>query len=191
MGFYLNINKQNEIVFNSENIVFSKKQLIDKFEKFIIVNGFKVKRWDNIQKSPYEITITDGKSDYFLVVFLKSLSLSGWENKPHIKRVQVPNIRKIDEKKYINTSMKQTLVILGYYEFDENPIMVAWNAYKFVFHNTLRSCYVNLTSLQTGYKLGYFECDDSKQKHWIFTSDNFEKFLKKYIEYNRICENYG
>jgi len=190
MGSFSNINKKNEIVLNTENIVFNKNQLMGKFEEFILVNGFKVKIWNSIQKSPFEITINDGKSDYYLVAFLKSLSLSGWKEKPNIKRVQVPNIRKIDEKKYIDTTLKQTFVILGYYEFDDNPIMVAWNAYKFVLHNTLRSCYVNLTSLQTGYRLGYFECNDSKQKHWIFTSGNFGLFLEKYIEYNKVCENY-
>jgi len=76
------------------------------------------------------------------------------------------------------------MLILGYYNFDNNPIMVAWDAYRYIKHKTMRSCYITVDVLKKGYQSGYFVTNASSQKVWIFKSNYFEKFIKDYIEYN-------
>ena len=151
---YQNIYKNNEIIEQSEDKKYSKRELFEYFKSFIM--------------------------------FYKNITGAGWIDKPNIKRVQVTNVRKGDISKYISTSNNETLIILGYYNYDDNPIMVAWNAYHYVYHDTTRSCYVDVNTLIDGYKKGYLNTVYAKQNIWVFTSENFERFLQEYINLNKV-----
>ena len=129
----------------------------------------------------------EGK-EYTLVMYLKNITGAGWADKPHMKRVQVSNVRKDDMDKYIDTTNNQTILILGYYNFDDNPVIVAWNAYRYVYHNTVRSCYVSVDNLMDAYKSGMAVTECSNQEIWVFKPNHFEEFLKNYIEQNKIGE---
>lgn len=183
---YINIDTNNNLVYDKSEKIFKKNQLIKKFEEFIEVSGFKVIRWVNKIHSPYELIITKDNKEYRIVVFLKNITGAGWADKPNMKRVQVTNIRVVDIDNYINTTDKEALVILGYYNFDDNPIMVAWNAYRYVSHNKNRSCYIDIESLLEGYNNGYITKTCSDQRVWVFKSNYFETFLKNYIEKNKV-----
>ena len=159
--------------------------MLAKFEDFLKEGSFNVVSWNWVKNVPYDVTVTNGKENYRLVVYLKNISGAGWKEKPHIKRVQVTNVRNDDMDKYIDTTSSETLLILGYYNFDENPIMVAWNAYQYVQHNTNRSCYVNLEHLQEGYKNGMYITTCAEQKIWVFKPESFQNFLKDYIKANK------
>ena len=105
--------------------------------------------------------------------------------KKNIKRAQVSNIKVVSPDDYVPTSNNRTVLILGYYNFDDNPIMVAWDAYRYIKHNTMRSTYVSVDNLIRGYEDGYTVTTDSSQKVWIFVSKYFENFLTDYIAYNK------
>ena len=185
---YTNIDKDYNLVYNKSEKIFKKPELFAKFEEFISQSGFEVKEWKNKNRVPYELIISKDNVDYRLVVFLKNITGAGWAEKPNIKRVQVSNIRVVDIEKYIDTTATETLIILGYYNFDDNPIMVAWNAYRYVSHGTQRSCYVDIGNLLDGYRNGYCTTNYAEQRIWIFKPTYFEVFLKNYIEKNKVAD---
>lgn len=182
---YLNINKDLAII-ESDDKVFSKKDLINKFEEFISNGGYKLKQWIKCSNAPYECLILNRSNEIFdLIIYLKNITGAGRKDKINRKRVQVSNIKKVSPDDFIPTSINRTMIILGYYNFDNNPIMVAWDAYRYIGHNTMRSAYVTVETLLRGYQNGYIETIDSSQKVWVFNSANFEKFLNEYINYNK------
>ena len=183
---YYNINIKNEIIKDKPDITFCKKELLNKFQEFIYISGYFIMKKSNLSSVPYDIYISNGKYNYRMLMYFKNITGSGWSNKPNIRRVQVSNVRNDDIDKYINTTDNSFLVILGYYNFDNNPIMVAWNAYNYVYHNTQRSCYIDIDSLQKGYNNGYYKTICSNQSVWIFTPTYFEKFIEDYIKTNKV-----
>lgn len=182
---YLNI-KKNLSTVEAEDKIYKKTELLKRFEKFISINGFKLKQRINSNRAPYECLVLNKNNEVFdLVIYLKNITGAGWKDKINRKRVQVSNVKIVSPDNYIPTSINRTLLILGYYDFDDNPIMVAWDAYRYVGHNTVRSAYITVENLIRGYENRYVETIDSSQKTWIFDSSNFEKFLKNYINYNK------
>lgn len=187
MNYKHNINRAFDVEENSEDVIYNKTDLFKKFEQFISVSGFIITKWIKTNAVPYEVLLMDkGGRTYRIVMYLKNITHSGWRDKPWIKRVQVNNVRKIAPESYIDTEITQTLMILGYYNYDDNPLMVGWNAYKYVMHDTERSCYVTIDAMLEGYRKGYHNGTISKQKVWIFTPNYFSAFLKNYIETNKI-----
>ena len=184
---YVNIDKNNGLVYDASEKVYEKKELLEKFEEFIKQEGFSI-NWGSSKRAPYVATIKKDGKEYTLVMYLKNITGAGWADKPHMKRVQVSNVRKDDMDKYIDTTNNQTILILGYYNFDDNPVIVAWNAYRYVYHNTVRSCYVSVDNLMDAYKSGMAVTECSNQEIWVFKPNHFEEFLKNYIEQNKIGE---
>ena len=169
-----------------EDVIYSKGQLFDAFESFIKDSGYRVEKWINTNQAPYELLVVDEKDTMtHLIIYLKNITGAGWASKPDIKRVQVTNIRVASPDNYVSTTASQSMIILGYYNFDNNPIMVAWDAYRYVKHKTNRSCYVNIDTLKRGYQQGYLISTNSSQKVWLFDSYHFSKFLEDYISYNK------
>ena len=116
---YVNIDKNNGLVYDAPEKVYEKKELLEKFEEFIKQEGFSI-TWESSKRAPYVATIKKDGKEYTLVMYLKNITGAGWADKPHMKRVQVSNVRKDDMDKYIDTTNNQTILILGYYNFDEN-----------------------------------------------------------------------
>lgn len=187
MGKYININSDCRLEYDRDEVVYKKSELLKKFEEFLQESGFSV-RWNETKSSPYAAVVSHGNKEYKLVLYLKNITGAGWSDKPHIKRVQVNNVRNEDATKYIDTTSEQTILILGYYNFDNNPLIVAWNAYKYVYHNTIRSCYVTIDNLIEGYRNGIIETECSEQKIWVFQPKYFGEFLDSYIRDNTIGE---
>lgn len=182
---YTNLLKDLTTVY-AEDIKHPKEKLLEEFERFINDSGYKVEKWLNTNCVPYELLIVDETEKMtHLVIYLKNITGAGWEDKPDIKRVQVTNIRVASPDNYVSTTASQTMLILGYYNYDNNPIMVAWDAYRYVKHKTNRSCYVNIDTLKRAYQTGYLITNNSSQKVWLFDSYHFSKFLEDYIAYNR------
>lgn len=183
---YLNINKDLSTIL-AEDKVYSKAELFSKFEEFISNAGFSLKQWIKSSNAPYECLVLNKDNDIFdLVIYLKNITGAGWEQKNNKKRAQVSNIKIVSPEDYIPTSSNRTFLILGYYNFDGNPIMVAWDAYRYIRHNTMRSTYISVDNLLLGYKRGFVITTDSSQKVWIFDASNFGNFLADYISYNRL-----
>ena len=85
------------------------------FKSFIKQNGYAVAEEIDLKRVPYEIIIQKDERKVKIVMFYKNITGAGWRDKPHIKRVQVSNVRKGDASKYVSTSSGETFIILGYY----------------------------------------------------------------------------
>ncbi len=182
---YLNINKDNSTVLSPDK-VYKKKELINKFVEFINEGSFSFLRWEKNNCAPYECVLKDKNGIvYDLILYLKNITGAGWSQKINRKRAQVSNVKVVSPLDYVPTSDNKTLLILGYYNYDDNPIMVAWDAYRYIKHNTMRSTYISVDNLLRGYEKGYLVTTDSSQKVWIFDSQHFDKFLNDYIAYNK------
>lgn len=182
---YLNIKKDLSLQL-SEDKIYAKRQLLVKFEEFIAESGYKIKQWLHNSNTPYECLILNKDNEiYDLVICLKNITGAGWKDKLNRKRVQVTNVTIVSPDDYIATSQNRTMLIFGYYNFDNNPIMVAWDAYRYTKHVTTRSAYVTVDNLLRGYDNGYIETTDSSQKVRIFEGRYFDRFLKDYISYNK------
>lgn len=180
---YNNLLSDNTVVYQEDKI-FSKKELIKEFELFINGGGYKINKWISTERAPYHCIIEKGNNKYELIFFLKNISGAGWINKPNVKRVQVTNVRNGNSENYIITSKHKTLLVLGYYNFDNRPIMACWDAYRYVEHRTNRSAYISIDNLIEGYNNGFICTVCSSQKLWVFTKENFDKFLNDYFTYN-------
>ena len=110
MAHYINIDHANNKIYDKDEVVFSKKNLLQKFEEFVGVCGYQV-TWINNKRAPYELQISNGIKEYTLILYLKNITGAGWFDKPHIKRVQVTNVRNDDMSKYIDTTSNQTIDI--------------------------------------------------------------------------------
>jgi len=181
-----NVCADGTIVYNSSNEIVKGKHLREKFESIISLSGCSL-IWSNVKTAPFEFEVSfKGKKKYRIVAYLKCVSEAGWSDKPNIKRVQVTNVRLIDTSKYLDTNSQQTNLILGIYFFRNNVVMVGWDAYKYVYHNKNRSCYVDINALKLGTTEGLYQGDVSKQKVWVFKPNHFEDFLEMYIKYNNL-----
>lgn len=178
---YTNIKHDNSLDFRTDYIAFSKKELLVEFENCAKVAGIDAIEWFDKKESPYQCRLVNRIRKYHLYMYLKNISGAGWENKPWVKRVQVPNIRYQHPDYYVDTKDDTTMLIIGYYNYDMNPILVAWDAYGYVMHSTVRSCYVEVDDLLRGYEAGYYEGECAGQKIWVFKPEHLCRFLDEYI----------
>lgn len=177
---YMNVKKNNEYVL-SEDVKFNRDELISRVLKEIAKSCFENVdlRYNNKQ---FWLSFDYNSNNFLFEMFLKNITGAGWKEKPDIKRCQVSNAKNEDINIEIINNKKYNL-ILGYYCFDDNPILVAWDPYRYLNHNTIRSCYVTVDTLKRGYEKGFYEGVVSSQKLWVFTGENFEKFVNRYINY--------
>ena len=97
--YYYNVNKQNEIIINKEDAKYSKLKLINEFDNFINISGYKLIGNIDIKSSPYVVHIAKDNKIYKIIMYYKNITGAGWYNKPNIRRVQVTNVRKADINK--------------------------------------------------------------------------------------------
>lgn len=180
---YYNIKKNNDLIL-SEDKKFSPSEIKNYFLEALSLSKIDVIEFKEIKRSYYKIKIKP--KSLCLNVVLKNITGAGWETKPKIKRIQVLNFMETDPN-FVNDNSESTLnMIIGYYNFDDNPIFVGWEAYRYYNHKTSRSCYVTVDSLKRGYEKKFYEGIDSSQNIWIFKPEHFNDFLIKYIDYINI-----
>lgn len=175
---------------------------IDRNNNFIIADDKKYMRNDLIKNTIAEFTKSGLKNiklefndkQFFLKcnfegkylsfdMFLKNITGAGWKDKINMKRCQVSNIKNTNPEKTIIIKDNHYNLIIGYYNFDNNPIFVAWDPYRYLNHKTIRSCYVTVDALKRGYEKKYYECVVSSQKCWIFLGEKFKEFIDNYTSY--------
>jgi len=180
---YEQILTSNEII-KAEDKKYPPKMLYEKFLDLLDANDFSIYESSSKSKAPIDIVVKDKNDNlYRLVIYLRNITGAGWEDKPQFKRVQVINVRYNQPDKYISTTKNQAMFILGYYNFDNNPIFVAWDLYRYTNHNTNRSCYVTINHLLTGYEKGFYEGVAAENIIWVFKEKYFSKFIDEYIKY--------
>ncbi len=181
---YFNLTKDNEIILSEDKIINSKicfDFLVDTINK----SSFKLVKLIKTKNSFNELLLEDKIGGILKISFiLRSISGAGWKDKPHIKRVQVPNVSN-NLVETNNIELKSHFIIFGFYNFDNNPIFSAWDGKRYLFHKTIRSCYLNIETLQRGYDQKYIETINSSQKIWVFLPDKFDRFIESFISYDK------
>lgn len=178
---YLNVKKDNTYIL-SEDKKYSRKELINLVTTEIKKSNVKFNKLE-FNKDQFVLKFSLNGRELTFDMFLKNITGAGWEDKPYIKRCQVSNLKNVDPEKTKLIPNVHYNLILGYYNFDNNPILVAWDPYRYFNHKTLRSCYVTVDALKRGYEKDYFDCVVSSQKCWVFIGEKFDTFVEEYINY--------
>ena len=184
---YMNLNNQLEVVIN-EDKKYSRKDLISNTLEELKKSNIEVLSL-NYTNPMFSLNVKYNDNLIVFDMYLKNITGAGWKDKLNIKRCQVSNMKENNNDKTFIDYEKHYNLILGYYNYDSNPIFVAWDPYRYVNHNTLRSCYVSVDILKRGYEKKYHEGVVSSQKCWIFKGEMFGEFVKNYLDY--ISFNYG
>jgi len=169
--------------------LYTRTELISIFQKMLFQNNYFVITSNSVSKLPIDVIVKDRcNNKYRLVVYFKNITGAGWIDKPSIKRVQIKNVlSSIDDNKSNTKDIIGLMFVLGYYNYDNNPVFVAWDIHRYGKHNTNRSCYVSISNILRGYENGYFEGVSINNKVWVFKQEFFSKFINKYVEYCREC----
>ncbi len=177
----LNVDKNNNIV-EKKDVKYSNFDIKLAIQKMILENDYIILKCEKSGPLINLVIIDSKKEKISLHILFKNITHSGWRKKPHIKRIQVTNLK--DTHNYLFEKESHShLMYLGYYNFDNNPIFVVWDPERYTNHNTNRSCYVILDTLKRGYDIGYLETVNSNQKLWVFESGFFKQFIRNYTKY--------
>ena len=159
-----------------------KKTLYDIFTKFLNnANMELVKIEDSHVAFANKFTINKNGQHFELHLILKNLCDSGWKEKPWIKRIQIGHIENLPE-----TTEKQAFMLAGIGFYNDKPLFVLWNGLRYIYHKTIRSAYVDVSSLEKALQKGYHYCNDYNNEIFICTEQNFEILFNKYFDFSYI-----
>lgn len=170
-------------LFNKEPLL--KKELFSIFKNFLDNSGFSVIGISNTEeKGVYDYKVEKDSKQYCIRILLKNVCNSGWKEKPYIKRVQVQHLSNI-----CKTTKEMCFLLGGITIFDDNPILVVWNPLRYLYHQTIRSAYVNVSSIKECIdNNGYHYCNDYNNEIFICDEHNFEKLLGCYYDFSYVEE---
>lgn len=159
------------------------KQRIDLIKRSLLINGIDLIDEKALDNSFYQFNIAIAGKPLSLNILPKNIVNSGWSDKPLIKRIQVQSftMNEID----FNTSNTCSMFV-GFAYANESPVFVVWNPFMFVYHKTVRSCYVDVELIARCRHEGFIKTVSSKQKVLLSDTENFGKMVLKYLEDNRI-----
>src|SRR5574344_836555 len=159
----------------------SKQTLISLLKRFLISSNIVFISEDQpLFEHVNSFTIRLNKKNLKLHVILKNISYGGWKEKPLIKRIQVASL---EGKKIPEISMNEIFILGGFCYVNDKPILVGWNPFRFTYHKTNRSCYVNVYSILKVNNLGFLISNDFKKEEFICDELNFDKLLIEYVKY--------
>ncbi len=157
-----------------------KQNNIDKIKEAILCSGFSIINFNRTNEGFYKIEI-DKINHYTIYAFIRTVSGSGWSNKPDIRRVQ---IKGFDIDSVIASGHSNTSMIIGVDSLYSKDIFIFWNIYNFGNHKKNRSCYVHVNNIFQTFNKGYTITTDFKQKIWLSDKFNFNIILKDYMKFN-------
>lgn len=185
----LNIKYDLDIELSKYNS-FSPKVLYEYFSTCLINSGFSVEKSTKIKGLGYQLFVSDKTGKLMIVnVVLRNVTDSGWVDKPDIKRCQVRNVANYDKEFLLTSKPFQTTILVGLYNYDNNPIFVAWDINQYLAHRTQCSCYVSVESLKSGYRNRFFKSIDSKKPVWVFGMNEFGVFINDFIKYREASKH--
>lgn len=156
-----------------------KTQLNGIFNEFLLSSDFEIIYSDYL-KHPYIVKISDGVRMFELHYILKNISTGGWEEKKKIKRIQIGNI----SDGLVPTNKIRTHMLCGLVRCENEYLLVVWNSYLYINHNTNRSCYISNDSLIKCAKKGYIMVHEFNQDIWLCNKEHFGLLIRDYISYH-------
>ena len=186
---FKNIKKDGTIV-DAEDIKYSPDELSNAFLKGLVNSDVTVLEFKRIETGKVFLKVVINEKEYVLKVLLRNITNAGWKEKLDMKRIQVPNLE-LDITEFLEFRVPVYHLIVGMYNFDDNPIFVAWDANRHLNKETIRSFYVNIDTLLEGYNKEYFTEDYASQKIWVFKNNKFKEYITDYCSYyDKICGNF-
>lgn len=177
---WMNIGVDNSIEVSEEKFI-SKSLLLNMFETLFLNSQWSFVKWNDTKSAPFQCIISNDSKYVKVLVYLKQISNAGWEEKPHIKRVQVSNPKKLNLDFFRYDDVDKISLILGYYNYTK-PLLVSWDPNEYRRHNTNRSCYVEIDALLDGYNLDYCKKVSMGQSITLFKPEKFGMFLDNHFE---------
>lgn len=159
----------------------NKQQLNDIFCEFLKCSEFKIQKFDSTKNSSV-VFIDDGVRKFELHYILKNISTGGWKEIKNIYRIQIGTIK--DDLVYTNRI--RTHMLCGLVKYDNKFIMVVWNSYLYTNHNTNRSCYINVESIEKCAIRGYCLVKEFDQEIWLCDKEHFGLLIRDYINFNYV-----
>lgn len=159
------------------------KQRIDLIKRCFLIGDIDLLSEEQQNNSFYLFKIGINGKIIDLHVLIKNVVNSGWSDKPLIKRIQVKSF-KIEE---LQTNTEETCsMFLGIAYANEIPIFIVWNPFMFVYHNTVRSCYIDVELIVRCHYEGLIKTTSSKQKVMLCDPNHFKDMILTYLEDNKI-----
>lgn len=153
------------------------------FECFLDKSGFAI-----LSKSQRSNGIRDyliSRDDRKLIIHLimKNISGSGWSWRPDIRRVQ---IRKFNLKDLPTNKQNEIFLLGGICTVDGDPLMCVWNIFEYMTQRTVRSCYVDVSTLIDAHNIGYLSKVVSDHRVYISNITSLGKLITEFIKRNSL-----
>ena len=163
----------------------SYKQRVDLIKRCFMICGIDLVDEKPLDNGFYHFDILlDGKQ-ISLYVLSKNIVNSGWSDKPFIKRIQVKPYKLNEvEKNTLDTSS----LFIGIAYANEIPICVAWNPFMFLYHNTNRSCYINVELIARCQHEGMIKTKSSGQDVILCEPAHFKELIVTFLNSNATTE---
>lgn len=152
---------------------YSKKGLVSLFTD-IVDNSSCMKMNiinDTGQFMCFEITDSLGKK-YNVRVFFRNISNSGWDDKPEIKRIQIPCLEDVKLPTKNDFSL-----LCGIGKFDEEYMLAVWDPKNYLTHNTVCSCYVFFSSFIKAKDKGFYHGVNEGKEVMVCNANGFEDMI--------------
>lgn len=169
-----------DIVRNGDLVI---KQRIDLIKRCLMIGGVDLLGEQQLDNSFYCFDVLINEKKFRLCLLLKNIVNSGWSDKPMIKRIQVKSFKMNDVEKNTANSCS---VFIGIAYANEIPIFVAWNPFMFLYHNTVRSCYIDVELIARCQHEGLIRTTSSRQKVLLSDPNHFSEMISLYLEQNTI-----
>ena len=156
----------------------SKKELYSVLSAFIKNAGF-YNLEQKIDKT-HVVFHTEMNNELIEIeAIVKNISECGWKDRTNIKRIQVSRI-----DNYHKTDQNYCFLLLGITYINDEPILVAWNPLKYIYHKTNRSAYVYDDVLINGFKNGYYKTYVNGEFVLVCRQEHFISLFEDYIHYS-------
>lgn len=152
-----------------------KTELRNKMSNFFSSSQIKVINHETNQENCDCYTIEmDGKV-YELVLFIKSISNAYLPYNRDVERIQVPHLDSI-----FHTHENKMFLLAGFINLNDEDVLVCWTPNDFVYHEKVRSAYVDDENIIRGYEGGYLRIIDHKVLIYISTKENLKAVINDY-----------
>lgn len=159
------------------------KQRIDLVKRCLMIAGIDLLNERQLENSFYCFDVLMNGRQMKICLLLKNIVNSGWSDKPMIKRIQVKSFNLNDiEKNTTNTCS----IFVGIAYSNEIPVFVAWNPFMYLYHNTVRSCYIDVELLARCQHEGLLKTTSSRQKVILSDPNHFSELITLFLEQNAI-----
>lgn len=167
---------------------FIQIKVLDKQELFNIFNSFIEKSNINIDYINYDKKLPSYHLNYDnksleIVLFIKNISDSGKGNTADKLRLQIPDI----SNAYFETEKNRLFLLCGLTYYNNKPILVIWDAKRYIYHKTSRSAYIGFADINKVYFDGFLEKYDANGQIFACDDNNLKNAIEGFYEFS-YCE---